>query len=252
MSKKKKHVVGGVYLFRNLVSGKGYVGAFFGPSAKPRWSVHEALVTTGKGFYLHNAVRRYGWAAFSREVVWHGAASEVLSVERQLIKELRTKAPYGYNLTDGGEGTPNPSARSRRLMSRAHKGVRRTAAEKEALRVAHEGVALTPEHRSKLAAFNKATWARLSEEERSVKCAHLQTNAVVAKREATLKERGSRVGDAAKAEKCRAASTAMWTDEFRIAMRGKQRRAWARKSAKERSAIGQKVWVTRRAKAAAR
>lgn len=92
-----------VYLVTNLVTGKRYVGKAADPAK--RWEAHKKSAHDTRRFALGNAIRKYGSAAFLFEVLeWFETEDEAFSGERLAIVKYSTRAPLGYNLTDGGEG----------------------------------------------------------------------------------------------------------------------------------------------------
>jgi len=98
----------GVYKLTNTVNGKGYVGKSVDVYA--RWTTHKsASVHLGpkEGCrLLNNAVRKHGWKAFRKELLWVGAKHELSGAEVRLIAQHRTLKPLGYNITKGGEESP--------------------------------------------------------------------------------------------------------------------------------------------------
>ena len=55
--------------------------------------------------YLNNAIRKYGWDNFKKEIIIDDVPEEDLSnLETSYIDVENTLAPNGYNLTKGGEG----------------------------------------------------------------------------------------------------------------------------------------------------
>ena len=110
---------------RCLVNGKAYVGV--------HTCDHDDYI--GSGTYFRRAVKKYGKKQFSREILQHYETQEELNVaERYWIKNLNTKVPHGYNLTDGGVGSLNPSEETRRKMSE-HNGMRRPEIRERAIAV---------------------------------------------------------------------------------------------------------------------
>lgn len=92
-----------VYLITCTVNGKQYVGKAADPER--RWYQHRQKDRRSAHRPLYRAMRKYGTAAFTAEVLsWHQTAPEAFATEIETIARLRTKTPYGYNLTDGGEG----------------------------------------------------------------------------------------------------------------------------------------------------
>ena len=128
MSKKKKtndEVLGCVYLLRNLINGKGYVGQHKNVlTVEHRWDGHikDALDKKYKRL-LHYAIRKYGVKNFSAEVIWRGDRSLLDVRETYYIKKLHTfvydPKGGGYNLTRGGSA-PAWSERSKKKASKTH------------------------------------------------------------------------------------------------------------------------------------
>ena len=93
---------GVIYLIRNLINGKCYIGKTI--NLKRR--IYEHFMGHSEGCkLLSRAIKKYGKENFSVEILHEGIIPELLDeFEIQAIKEHNTKAPRGYNLTDGGEG----------------------------------------------------------------------------------------------------------------------------------------------------
>lgn len=91
-----------IYIITNMVNAMQYVGIT--KDLKSRWKQHKS--TNGSSRYLHPAIKKHGIENF---VFTHVADAFDLDcakfIEKLLIKEKNTKVPFGYNLTDGGEGT---------------------------------------------------------------------------------------------------------------------------------------------------
>lgn len=90
-----------LYKITNTVNGKAYIG--WTNNIVNRFKRHQR-----QGHALHNAICKYGWDTFTKQVL-------VVSNNVQYIKDLEVKAialyntfyvdGKGYNLTRGGEGT---------------------------------------------------------------------------------------------------------------------------------------------------
>lgn len=98
-----------VYLVTNKTNGKQYVGQTV-YSVEHRWRQHirwGTLVNPKSRFgYLHKAIHKYTPEQFDVEVIHTCESKEELDfVEIFYIALLKSKAPNGYNLTIGGEGT---------------------------------------------------------------------------------------------------------------------------------------------------
>src|SRR5208282_3512454 len=91
-----------VYLLKNTVNGKGYVGKHKGDKIAGRWDKK----LTGGNPHLNGARLLYGYAAFTRTIL-NVCLSEkaTYDLEKFWIRELKTYLPeFGYNMTMGGEG----------------------------------------------------------------------------------------------------------------------------------------------------
>ena len=108
-----------LYVITNLCNDKQYVGIT--GNYERRWRYHR----TGHGSKIvFNAIRKYGIKNFDFKVICKGLEAYVKGMEILAIKIWDTKAPNGYNISDGGEGTAGviPSEATRKRMSEAHKG----------------------------------------------------------------------------------------------------------------------------------
>lgn len=89
-----------VYKHTNKENGKVYIGI---TSKNPlsRWEY-------GRGYrhniYMDNAIKKYGWDAFSHEIIFKDLSQdEALGIERRLIAEHQSAdRRYGYNIEAGG------------------------------------------------------------------------------------------------------------------------------------------------------
>jgi group I intron endonuclease len=88
-----------VYLWTNLVNGKQYVGKGVGGRAHAhKWPGIRSI--------LGVAMKKYGRENFELRYLATDLDEETaFAMERHAIQALETKAPYGYNRTDGGEGS---------------------------------------------------------------------------------------------------------------------------------------------------
>ncbi len=95
---------GMIYLVRNLVDGKCYVGQTM-QRLKRRWKGHLRWARKGASTPLATAMRKCGAENFvieSLEVA--STRAELNRLEGKWIKKLRTVVPNGYNATAGGSG----------------------------------------------------------------------------------------------------------------------------------------------------
>jgi group I intron endonuclease len=88
-----------IYLITNLENKKQYVGI-------TKFSITERFYQHSKrGFLLTEAIKKYGEDKFFIELIEEvDSVGRAYELEQYYIKEYNTKVPYGYNLTDGGDG----------------------------------------------------------------------------------------------------------------------------------------------------
>ena len=92
---------GVVYLILNKVNGKPYVGQTTRPLER-RFLEHA----TCKKTIIGKAIQKYGRENFYCGVIKTCASKAEMDYwEKHFIIALKSKVPYEYNMTDGGEGT---------------------------------------------------------------------------------------------------------------------------------------------------
>lgn len=109
-------------------SGKKYVGITSKNPPEDRWGKngHNYLLKYPNGKYMHpamaNALIKYpNWDDWEHEILFSGLTSELAKqIEKELIQECKSNDNrYGYNLTEGGDGTQGHtvSEESKKLLS---------------------------------------------------------------------------------------------------------------------------------------
>lgn len=135
-------VYGVVYLITNMKNGKHYVGQTI-RTVEERFNEHAK-----KDSAIGRAIRRHGKKNFKLEILKTCATkAELDACEMFFIAALKTRAPNGYNLTDGGEGTVGRefSAETRSKLSEAQRGNKKhfgkhhTAETREKMSESHRG-----------------------------------------------------------------------------------------------------------------
>ena len=112
-----------LYLHINKIDGKKYYGITSEKNPNRRWR-------NGKGYqnneYFTNAIEKHGWDNFEHIILFENLTeSEAYALEKQHIAKYNTKnREFGYNLTDGGEGTNgyHHTEESKRKISEKTKG----------------------------------------------------------------------------------------------------------------------------------
>ena len=126
-------VCGIVYSLTCKLNGKQYVGQTT-QSVEKRFKEHAR----NKKSYIGKAIRAYGEDKFVIAILKVCFSKEELDHwEKFFIVLLNTKAPRGYNLTDGGEGIV---------------GYNFTTEHRAKISAARKGKALSPEHRASIGA----------------------------------------------------------------------------------------------------
>lgn len=116
--------MGFIYLRTNKVNGKKYVGQVITKRFKERQRKWNCLKQPYAGPVINRARNKYGIDVFGFEILKECDDKELDFWEKYYIKELNTKVPYGYNMTDGGDGSNgcSPSNETRKKISESNKG----------------------------------------------------------------------------------------------------------------------------------
>src|SRR5438309_1654242 len=136
-----------IYLIRNLVNGKAYVGQTVRPLAN-RFNIHKQDCRRGENRPLYRSVRKYGWQSFELIVVGTTESQKELdNLERLWILLLKSAdREFGYNLTWGGntglrtEETIQKLRASHLGQTPWNKGAKMSKASCEANSRAHKGM----------------------------------------------------------------------------------------------------------------
>lgn len=118
-----------IHIVPKEISGYGhdkyYVGITSQKNPSYRWGKNGARYDE-RHPYFRRAIDKYGWNNMQHEIIAnHLTKSEACDMEKTLIKELQSNNnEYGYNCTNGGEGTSGykPSAESLKKMSESKMG----------------------------------------------------------------------------------------------------------------------------------
>jgi len=110
-------IYGIVYLYRNKINGKCYVGQTI-QSVKQRHKSHLK-----NRYAIGCALRKYGVDNFEISIVEHcNSQDELNDAESYYVQHYRSLYPNGYNLTTGGGQHGKPCEESRRKKSDAVTG----------------------------------------------------------------------------------------------------------------------------------
>lgn len=117
-----------IYRTTNLKNGKIYVGRHITTDLEDGYigcGVYRQKDVDGN-YYFHNAVRKYGYENFQREILEFCEREELDKREEFWIRELNsTNIEIGYNMTKGGSGfNRSHTEASREKMRQSRSGTR--------------------------------------------------------------------------------------------------------------------------------
>lgn len=167
-----------IYKATNLINAKLYIGQTVQGLNRRKMRHIRRAMNNDIHFAFHRAIKKYGAENFTFEILHHCLSKEEMDrKERESIKELNTKIPHGYNLTDGGGGNlgRKRTAEERAKISASLIGNKRTLGHKASLETrakisaAHLGNKfrlgrkLNAEHREKIRESLKGNKHRLGD-----------------------------------------------------------------------------------------
>lgn len=116
-----------VYIVTNLLNKKRYIG-ITSSSIKDRFNHH-----CSQGYYLTSSIKKHGRENFIIEQVATCSSKKIAATfEVKLIAKLQTKAPYGYNFTNGGE-CPTKTKEVSEKISKSKRGKKFSESHKKAV-----------------------------------------------------------------------------------------------------------------------
>ena len=139
---------GRVYCIENLENGKKYIGQTTRDLTE-RFREHCGNSGTSVSPKLKNAIKKYGKDCFCVDPIWESeecTQAELDAKEMELIEEIGTLHPNGYNLTRGGSGGRH-SDETKKLLSKISKEMWEN---KRDAMVAKRREQWTPERKAKL------------------------------------------------------------------------------------------------------
>lgn len=184
-----------VYMLRNKVNGKYYVGKTV-RSLAHRWNGHKHSARTGSMLPIHCAIRKYGPDNFEVNVLYHATQEQteakLLEFEEFFIGVFRsTDQKYGYNVTEGGKGGKGRviSERQRQQHSEAMRGRKFTEAHKHKLVSALKRRKYGPEARLNMSKAAKNRRRSAESERRRIGAFHAFCEARKEDRQGSIRQR---------------------------------------------------------------
>ena len=149
--------MGVIYLRTNKINGKKYVGQVTTKRFKARQNKWKTISVQYAGKAIDAARAKYGIDAFDFEILKECKDEELNQWEIYYIKELNTKVPYGYNMTDGGDGCYGyiHSEETKKKLSETRKGKKHSEETKQKIGEAQKGKKLSDETRKKMSEAHK-------------------------------------------------------------------------------------------------
>lgn len=118
-------------------NGKLYIGISTRP--EKRWIEHSRNARNGMKTPLCDAIRAFGFESVEKTILVKTSSYMARVQERHYIARLGTKLPFGYNMTDGGDGVINPTPELRKKCGLINLGRK-----------------LSAEHRAKIGASSRS------------------------------------------------------------------------------------------------
>ena len=91
-----------VYIHKNKINGKVYVGITHYTNPEKRWLSGYGY---GRNCYFHAAINKYGWNNFEHIIIFKNISKELACKEEQLLIKRYKKRGICYNIANGGEGS---------------------------------------------------------------------------------------------------------------------------------------------------
>ena len=155
---------GQIYLIRNSINGKGYVGQTT-IGVDRRFAKHKENARMGVDLALYRAMRKHGADCFTVDEVATCSPALLDDLEKHYVKFYGTSAAngHGYNMTDGGDSARRPkgsrnSEASKAKNAASHKGMKRPPRSDEyrtKQAVAQKGKSIPEETKAKISAALK-------------------------------------------------------------------------------------------------
>lgn len=166
--------VSGIYLIRNQINVKVYVGQSYNIAGRWKSHVKEAKRARSNS-HLYKALRKYGFDVFILEVleVIADPTQEFLDVrETYWVKHYDACNPdVGYNFRPGGQGSQVVDAEARKRIASKLRGRKLSQEQIEIMRANSTGKACTESAKQKISAFHKGIVADKAEAEKLKKIA---------------------------------------------------------------------------------
>lgn len=154
MSEEKLYVI---YKFTSP-SNKSYIGMTKNIKIRIRIHLQDSKKEKYKHYRFYKAINKYGFNNFKFEILAQNLLFEqATKMEIMFIKWFNTKTPYGYNLTEGGEGTVGYTCSDNERFRRSEhaKNYKHSAESKQKISKSNMGKIMSKTAREKISKANK-------------------------------------------------------------------------------------------------
>ncbi len=95
-----------IYKLTNKINNKSYIGLTENFEKRLKSHLNNANYRTKEHLPLYNAIRKYGWNEFEKQIVVQSIDNKdnLVAAEIFFIDLFKTRFPNGYNMTSGGDG----------------------------------------------------------------------------------------------------------------------------------------------------
>lgn len=152
--------MGYIYLIKNTINSKCYVGQTIQKNVKNRWRAHKNI----HGTILASAFAKHGIDNFEFSVITEAPNEQLDEREITEIRERNSISPNGYNLEAGGNKNKNVHIETRSRMREAKLGEKnfnfgkpRTGETRTRIGLAHMGLTHTEETKALISSKKKGT-----------------------------------------------------------------------------------------------
>ena len=114
--------MGYIYLVKNKINGKIYIGQTLQNDINTRWKYHKTIDKRYIGLILYNAYKKYGHENFEYKIVCICFDEDTNKYEKEYIKKYNSLYPKGYNLLEGGENKKHNEF-TKKILSDKMKGI---------------------------------------------------------------------------------------------------------------------------------
>lgn len=144
-----------IYKITNNLNGKIYIGQH---KLRKKESPREYM---GKGIAIREAYKKYGIENFTKEIIeyiYDDEKHEIVSEhEKYWIKELNSKYPNGYNISDGGEGGCTKESAAKIVAAKKAHGYKPSEETKRKISESRKGMKFSEEHKKHLSEHHHLT-----------------------------------------------------------------------------------------------